>query len=671
MATRFYFLNEVAPYTPAAWQGGWDLDGSVTRAFDPHKFGTTSTTATRAETSATAPFRVGVLRLVGRRLAPQTISGTVDMVTGLSESNVAADFYTSLHLYIVNSTLGTVHGTLLNQYTESSAGGAAEWPTTNTGRGLQSAQAISNVTIPNDGNAYRPVAEIGYSSENVDITSRTGSIRYGARPNTVGPALSDLTVGSTSTSTLAGFIEFSGTILLASDVVQHLTPEDAFIIGPVFPYSDSFNVHDSGYTHTIWGVYTGEVGIKVLGTFGFGDLTTYRPRSQVYVGLSDTLSTAFIDNVNRALQIPVDPGVDFYTRYTPNSGNPTPAVLLFNAQHAPDLAVEGGELVVPDDLFLRAAILSLSPDYAVRRFEIFSPGEAGDILPSGVMAMENIVDVTVDIYNADFSLLVKLAINSSTSAGSIRANPTLNKFFAYSRAPNPDQIVSILPSGVIDATYTLLGINNTVRAIAVGNDEITLYYSSSTGDTAAVHRWDLFNSSALPDLVNLGTSTSIWDIHVLLDGTILVLFVNFSLGGIIRHYQTDGTLLHTYDYADNAEEFPFGTPPRIARANDDPASFWYWRHPTSPLGISKFLNIRISDGAVLRTHLSVEYELGAYTPAETATPISRFGNSFSCPFWVLPGGEPPPDEGAEACPIPAIGPVTGQNACPSPNPAVV
>lgn len=636
MATRFYLLNETAPYTPASWQGGWDLDGTITRACDPFKFGSTTTTATRAETSATNPFKVGVLRVVSRRLAPQTISGTVDMVVGLTESNVAADFFTRLHLYVINSTDGSVLGTLLNGYTESAAGGATEWPTTNTGTALQGAQALSSVTVPNDGDDYRIVAELGYSSENAVITSRTGTIRYGARPGSVTPALSDLTAGSTSTTTLAGFLEFSGTVSLASDVVTHLTPEDAFVIGPTLPDTDALRVDDGGYTYTVWGTYAGQVGVNVIGVWPFGDLVTYKPVASVFVGDGASLALPYTGGTNIPLQFPTALGTNYYLRIVSNAGNPTPANLTVSAQAAPASTDLGGALFVPDDTKSIAAILSVTQDYTVLGFRDFPPGEAGDIIESsGVMAMQN-SNTSVDVYDGTFTRLSQVAMNAESLYGSVRANPTLNKFVALSLTPNPDQVKLILPDGTVPTTYTITGLDD-ILVIAINNAGTILYYATQTGDTAAIKRWDLAGGAGLSELINLGTTTKIVDMHVLVDDTVLASFVNFSTGVIVRRYDTSGTLLQTFDYADSDELFPSGTPPRIARANDDPDSFWLWRHQSSEAGISRFRNIRISDGTVLTNRAHVEFESGSYDLTASETPLSRFGTSFSCPFWILPG----------------------------------
>ena len=49
-----------------------------------------------------------------------------------------------------------------------------------------------------------------------------------------------------------------------------------------------------------------------------------------------------------------------------------------------------------------------------------------------------------------------------------------------------------------------------------------------------------------------------------------------------------------------------------------------------------FLKIRVSDGTVLTTRLHAEFEVGAYQAAVSASPVARFGASFSCPFWIVP-----------------------------------
>jgi hypothetical protein len=284
VATKFYLVNEAAPYTPPSWRGSWDTDGSTSIHFDPHKFGDGSVIASSGETSSTNPYKLGVLRCVSRRLLNgQTISGTVDMVLGVNETNIAANMFTRLHLYVVNTADGSVVGTLLNGYTESSGGGATEWPTTNTGKALQSAQSLSSVAVPASGD-YRLVAEIGVSAENAETTSRGATIWTGARNFSTQIALPDLSVGSTSTFSSAGYLEFSGTVDLAADVIANLTPETATDI-VALPHSSTQTVRDGGHTYTTWYKFTPTTDVG-MSWFGYGDASVYKPRVSVFEGTS-------------------------------------------------------------------------------------------------------------------------------------------------------------------------------------------------------------------------------------------------------------------------------------------------------------------------------------------------------------------------------------------------
>jgi hypothetical protein len=164
--TKFYLLNAPAPYTPTSWRGAWDKDGINTWACDVHKFGDNEVVATNSKSTATTPYKLGIIRLVSPRLAPQTISGTLDFLINMNEGSASADLYTRLHVYVVNATTNAVLGTLLNGYQETSGGGATEWPTVGGGAfALQSAQTLSSVTVPNDANVYRLVFELGAQSE--------------------------------------------------------------------------------------------------------------------------------------------------------------------------------------------------------------------------------------------------------------------------------------------------------------------------------------------------------------------------------------------------------------------------------------------------------------------------------------------------------------------------
>lgn len=212
MATTLYLTNAAAPYTPATLRGAWDdTAAGVTRALDTTTAGGGAiTSVARAETNASTTWDVLLYRGVSGPLAAQTISGTVDVVVGVSESNAAADFFWHLHIYCTQGDSDTPRGTLLTDYVENTTN---EWPTTAVGVGLQSAQTLTSVAI-SDGD--RLVAELGYIARNNSTTSRTGTLRYGTlHPDTLAP-VADLSVGSSNVTTLAGFLTFSNTLTEAA-----------------------------------------------------------------------------------------------------------------------------------------------------------------------------------------------------------------------------------------------------------------------------------------------------------------------------------------------------------------------------------------------------------------------------------------------------------------------
>lgn len=205
--TKIYLTNNTAPYTPATLRGAWDdTAGAVTRALEPGKsIGGTSTTVARAETSATNNFDVLLYRGVSGPLASQTLSGTVQVTIGVTESNASGNFAYHVHMYVTTGDSDTPRGTILTDYVETTAN---EWGTTagTSGRSFTSAQSLSSLAITS---GDRLVVEIGYVAINTSTTSFTGTLGYGTlAANRV--VLADTAAGGTMTS--APFLTFSNSI---------------------------------------------------------------------------------------------------------------------------------------------------------------------------------------------------------------------------------------------------------------------------------------------------------------------------------------------------------------------------------------------------------------------------------------------------------------------------
>lgn len=232
MATfsKLYLHNQPAPYTPATIRGTWnDTAGAVTKALDQTpNVGGVFTTVARAETNATNPFDVLLYRGVSGPLDAQTISGTVNVIIGILESNASADFNWHVHIYVTQGDTDTPRGTLLTDYTE--AAGTNEWPTTATGKALNAAQTLTSLAISA---GDRLVVEIGYRARNAVTTSFTGTLNYGCL--TGGVAGADLTVGSTSVTTQCGTISFSNAI---TELIKDIRVTQEVVETLAFPVSN-------------------------------------------------------------------------------------------------------------------------------------------------------------------------------------------------------------------------------------------------------------------------------------------------------------------------------------------------------------------------------------------------------------------------------------------------
>jgi hypothetical protein len=171
--TRFYMQTAAAAVDPATVRGAWDDATYSPRALSRTKSGTITTVA-KAETSPTGDYDVLLLKLVSEPIPiAQTISGTLNWVVGVRQSNNNMNAHWHVHVYVLRGT-NTLVGTLYSDYTEPAA--TNEWSGTAEGLGPVAALTLSPVTIQaND----RIVIEAGYTSRNTDTTSRTGTMWIG------------------------------------------------------------------------------------------------------------------------------------------------------------------------------------------------------------------------------------------------------------------------------------------------------------------------------------------------------------------------------------------------------------------------------------------------------------------------------------------------------------
>ena len=392
------------------------------------------------------------------------------------------------------------------------------------------------------------------------------------------------------------------------------------------PASISQDVRDAGTTYTVWYKYTAITGDTVIGIFGYGGSGSYFPDTNVYIGPAAAPVAYLVSSANNIpIQIPVTFGVTYYFEFAQFGGDP--AILTLSVQRAPASTAPIGSIFVNDDTALfPLALVSPTIDHTTLQFITpFPAGEGGDVLESGIILIDDITTSEVKLYNPQLILQSTLSIASSDSK--IRANNSTDQFWV-GIGTNPVTVKTVTSLGVFGATTYTLTANTSIKGIASNNAETILYFSNNTGG-GALKRWNLSTDAAMADfLAGVGTRRIV-DILVLTDDTVVFLTFDGARDTNVFHYDAAASLLHTYAIGTGA----ISTVPRLAYAIDNPNSFWVWYHPT--VGISRFDNIKISDGSILGSVDHTEYEGGKYTDVATATPTGRFGISFSCPFLIL------------------------------------
>lgn len=411
------------------------------------------------------------------------------------------------------------------------------------------------------------------------------------------------------------------------------------------PASLTQTVDDAGTTYTVWYRYTATDDDVALGLFGYGDLSVYKVRTQIYDNVAATGADLIVDTgggggANRPVQFAVTPGTTYYAKFTPNAGNPSPALLTLSVESFAQQSVPVGSIAVNDDAQGYPLVMVSAAGEVIRFLQPFPSGEAGDVLDDGTFLASDLYDDNLTIYDNQLNVVVATpvdGINIASFGGVVRTcQGTQRWWYAYDDAGSY-KVRFIEADGTQGTPHVLGAVTGGVGAIAVNNDETILYYAPATGvSTSAIKRFDLVTDLPLSDLAAHTAGYAVFDILIHSDDSILASRVKSSATAdvLVRRYDAAGSTLNTYSFG-SAYVFPDGTFPRLAYAIDQPNSFWIWTHPDgADEGVSRFQNIKVSDGSTLATVEVPEYEGGVYVPAVSLTPLARYGVSFSCPFWI-------------------------------------
>lgn len=397
------------------------------------------------------------------------------------------------------------------------------------------------------------------------------------------------------------------------------------------------DINDAGVNSTVFYKFTAPLNSKVVGAWAFsGNIGAgYRPTIRPYDNAFNQILG--IGAQNKPIQFPVTEGLVYYLEVTKNTDTVGPEDVRIRVEVAPNNPVKQNDIAVNDDTGgFPLAILAGDADNLVRRFiKSVVAGEAGDILHVGDRALlsDEFIGLNYVLYDWNFAEILRIptAVEGNLR---VRANQTLGKFFIGEHGnvsgPVKAKWRSVTLAGVASAAVELPDWG--LAALCSNNDETILYYNRIVSDP--IKRWNITTGVALSDLAVGMANYVVMDILVLKDDSIVVGYYRSSTRDIqILRYDAAGATLNTYAIGVQGGS----TLPRLAYALDDPNSFWLWMHTST---LSEFNNIKASDGSILELRTHTEYENGALVAGETVTPTSRFGNSFSCPFMIMPTASP-------------------------------
>lgn len=394
------------------------------------------------------------------------------------------------------------------------------------------------------------------------------------------------------------------------------------------PYSTTQDVHDAGTTYTVWYKYTAEDGVDNVGLWGFGGLGSYEPECRVYLG-PDSAPVLYLGGffaINVPLICPVEPGTTYYFQFITPAGNPSPASLAITAEAGPTTTETVGKILITNFAFDGDATLVDPATGDVVGFRRMPPSDDGEMLPSGIFALQNGDTDDLDVWGADFVLIDSVALGLSGTFNGVTSDRAHTFFAAHATNLVAATVTAVSDAGVAGDTWTLPADSKSLICMGVTRDQSILYYAAA-GDTP-VRRYDLVNDVPLSDLVagRSGISTK-KDMPVLPNGDV---FVGYGDNTIYR-YDSTGATVQTYSTAVSLDRF-------FLDVFDQ--HLWIWTQ-TTPTGT--FTKVRIADGVVVEGPVTTALFGEGVSRATAAVSMEMFGVSNSCPMLVTPGIIPPPE----------------------------
>lgn len=293
MATRFWLTSSAPPYTPATRRGSWTTASGEDVQLLGRKPAGSAGTSSIALAAGSGTRKVLLHRSISAgAVAAGTLSGTVQWMIGVKESNALLDAVWHLHVYVTSGDTDTPRGTLLSNYT-----GATEFGLTAAGAG-EGSQAVSAVAVQV---GDRIVVEIGYETSTTTAASYNATINYGGS----NASATDLGSADTAVTVNPGWVEFSGGDGLFTPSFNTLA--DAFTSSIDAKWAKTANVTSTGgraripctttledmYTASVYAIQGGAIAFQVptVPAAGGGSSVAF----SAYLSAGPTISTTNLE----------------------------------------------------------------------------------------------------------------------------------------------------------------------------------------------------------------------------------------------------------------------------------------------------------------------------------------------------------------------------------------
>jgi hypothetical protein len=610
MPTKLFATTKPSEYyafSTFITQGGWDFFYSPTMQFmiDTNKYGGPATTNIIA-TSGPAGWKMGTYRGVTRRLVPQTISGTVDLLMFVHTFSV--EMHSRIHIYVVNDATGAVFGTLFNAANTpltSKWSTAALFP-------VQLTVNLTPVTIPNDGQNYRIVVEFGAVASNTSFASFQLQQQTGVRKSDMTPAPDILTLGG------APYFEFSGDILLKDFLPAIGSNHEIELATQItsIPFTLTGILHPAGGV-SLWYRLLLDIDAVIAflycnpsGADAFASMWMQKDGDNI-LAVNRWINSGFNTAVNHPTK--ANKWLYFQTAGTQASGIQAYKLFVNGVNDANP--TKSGDLLLTSvdnvenmyDPTIKGLYSTLIRDTNGSNFTATGKLTSSKLAVSLYAGRFGMVNEGLDqlfIYGIAPSFNLLKRVNTAHPLGPTAIGTDFGNFYILGKHPDNSNgenrfVTKFNANGIFQPLQWILPVAEVGPLMGVSRNSEILYYGHRVaGGKVKRHDLKLSVGLGMPDFVaNPGANFIPEFVVTMSDGSIVCLFRDSTLPSVqntIYHFQADGTLWHTaiLSFANMTVRWISHAP------DDDPDKIWI-RYEMADGRTDGFIQLRLSTGTYL------------------------------------------------------------------------